>query len=89
MYVPVGQDIHLSKGLRSIISDYRHSPYRLAGETWVMTEAGLEESNSIPAIIEDEIPDETDEKKPVDPVQEDKPVSVISFIWLGFVGAFG
>ena len=89
LYVPVGQNVQLSKALRSIISNRKHSAYRLAGETWVMTETGFEESESIPAIIEDEIPDEIDEIKPMDSGSEDKPVSVISYIWLSFVGAFG
>lgn len=89
VYVPIGQNIQLTKELREIISNYRHSPYRLAGETWVMTESGLEESDSIPALIEDEHQEEINETNPEDSSQAEKPVSVISFLWLGFVGAFG
>jgi len=89
VYVPIGQNIQLSKDLRSIINNYRHSAYRLAGETWVMTESGLEESESLPVNMEEEVPEMKEEEKTESSTLDDKPVSVISFIYMKFVRVSG
>jgi hypothetical protein len=89
VYVPVGQTIQLSKETRSIINNHKHSPYRLAGDTWVMTESGLEEVESMPAIMKEEIPKTIEEENPENPILEQKPVSVISFIYMRFIRVLG
>jgi len=66
--VPEGTILNLNENLRRIINSHMHSPYRLAGSTWVMTSHGLEESESnqvIPDIkpVEQNQPQKTNEQK--------------------------
>lgn len=46
--IPVGCRIVLADNMSSIINDRIHSPYRMAGETWIMTDSGLEEADQEP-----------------------------------------
>ena len=51
--VPVGCRIVIDENMQSIINRHEHSPYRLSGETWIMTESGLEESPREVPVFED------------------------------------
>lgn len=46
--LPVGTHIYITENMESIINDFHHSPYRLSGEYWVMTDTGLEETSPFP-----------------------------------------
>lgn len=54
--VPLGCTITLTDNMHSILDNRVHSAYRLSGETWVMTESGLEEAelDILPALEEDD-----------------------------------
>ncbi|MEZ5082755.1 MAG: PspC domain-containing protein [Bacteroidales bacterium] len=87
--LPVGCRVNVSENMFTIIDDFHHSPYRLSGTTWVMTDSGLEETEDVPL----NIPEEMDEN----PVNQNEPkeigdgsqVSVIGFLYDRFVGLFG
>jgi len=84
VYVPVGQSIRLNRELKSIISYHKHSPYKLAGDTWVMTDTGLEESDYYIPLIEDEETDQPEEPEiEENNAPKEKPVSMLSFIKIG------
>jgi phage shock protein PspC (stress-responsive transcriptional regulator) len=46
--LPVGTRVYLTENMHTIINDFRHAPYRLSGESWEMTESGLEETEPVP-----------------------------------------
>ena len=48
LHVPVGTHLHMSENMRHILSGRKHSPLRLSGESWVMTDDGLEEAGPRP-----------------------------------------
>jgi phage shock protein PspC (stress-responsive transcriptional regulator) len=51
--LPVGCRIFIDENMQSIINRHAHSPYRLTGETWIMTESGLEESTYEVPVLEE------------------------------------
>ncbi len=54
--IPVGCRIFIDENMQTIINRHAHSPYRLAGETWIMTDSGLEESTHEVPLMEDPVP---------------------------------
>jgi phage shock protein PspC (stress-responsive transcriptional regulator) len=87
--IPEGAHVQLSDDMYKILDNYRHSPYKLSGETWQMTDSGLEESEYEPAPFEEiEYPEE-----PVDledpESQSSKPVSMLSFMYSQFLEFLG
>lgn len=59
--VPEGCKVHFDQNMQPILDDKRYSPYRLSGETWIMTGSGLEETGAElpdqPGEIEEEVTD--------------------------------
>jgi len=51
--VPEGYYLQFSDDMYKILNNRHHSAYKLSGETWQMTETGLEESNFEPVEIEE------------------------------------
>ncbi|OQX77231.1 MAG: hypothetical protein B6D61_07500 [Bacteroidetes bacterium 4484_249] len=86
--VPVGCYLQFSDDMYKIINDRHHSPRSLSGETWLMTDSGLEETEYIPVIIEEQ--EGTNKSLRVIPEEEkgSKPVSMISFIYYNFLKIF-
>jgi len=56
--VPEGCRIYIHENMQPIINDYYHSPYRLSGDTWIMTDSGLEETEPVPENQFEETEDE-------------------------------
>jgi phage shock protein PspC (stress-responsive transcriptional regulator) len=86
--VPEGTILQIGENMRPIINDRRHSAYRLAGDTWLMTKNGLEETeiqthDSQP--VEEEIP-EIDPVKNIQPIQHDssESVTMVGFVYENF-----
>lgn len=46
--LPVGTRIYFTENMHTILDDFHHSPYRLSGESWEMTDSGLEETEPVP-----------------------------------------
>lgn len=89
--VPVGNKVFISDNMHFIINDFYHSPYRLSGETWLMTESGLEETEDV--IPEPSIEEEPETETPEGPTaisqKKNKSQIVIGFIYEKFLGIFG
>ncbi|MCB2221700.1 MAG: PspC domain-containing protein [Bacteroidetes bacterium] len=86
--VPEGTILQIGENMRPIINDHRHSPYRLAGGTWIMTKNGLEETEFQP---QDEPPmkeeiHEIDPVRDLQPIQHDssKSITVVDFVYENF-----
>jgi len=86
--VPVGCKVYLTENMHTIINDFHHSPYRLSGETWVMTDSGLEETDSVPLDVWDEEEDEQNEIIPNENTESER-VSVIGVLYSRFLAMFG
>ncbi|MCB0822491.1 MAG: PspC domain-containing protein [Bacteroidales bacterium] len=50
--IPEGTILNIDEKLRPIISKRKHSPYRLAGKTWIMSEYGLEEASDLEPLFD-------------------------------------
>lgn len=89
--LPVGCKVYVAENMEPIINSYQHSPYRLSGDTWVMTDSGLEETEILPdEIMEDE--SETEEQ-PTAADQNQTRVhaenDIFGILYNGFLSLFG
>ena len=87
--LPVGCKVDVSENMFTIIDDFHHSPYRLSGTTWVMTESGLQETETVPTNLPEELEDDKEIKPLPENQNEGGKVSVIGFIYNSFVSLFG
>lgn len=87
--LPVGCKVDVSENMYTIIDDFHHSPYRLSGATWVMTDSGLEESDEVPTNIPEEIDDNPVNQIETKEIGDGGQASVFGFIYNSFVGLFG
>ncbi|MCD4697890.1 MAG: PspC domain-containing protein [Bacteroidales bacterium] len=91
--LPIGCKVYMAENMRMIINDFHHSPYRLSGETWVMTDSGLEESDYIPVLPDK--PEEEEMENQIIPEQsgvntiQNRQASVIGFIYTRLLSVFG
>ena len=86
--VPEGTYLQFSDDMYKVLNNYYHSPYKLSGETWIMTDSGLEETEYEPVPYEEiELPVEPEE---LDENAENsqKPISMISFLYSNFLQFF-
>jgi len=86
--VPEGTYLQFSDDMYKILDNYHHSPYKLSGETWQMTNSGLEEAEfeAVP-YEETELPEKLEEPEEV-PENSQKPVSMITFLYSNFLQFF-
>ncbi|NOX45380.1 MAG: PspC domain-containing protein [Chlorobi bacterium] len=56
--IPEGTYIHFDENMYVILEGRHHSPYYLSGETWLMTESGLEKRAFVPKLMEEEVVEE-------------------------------
>ncbi len=88
--IPEGCYLQLSENMYKILDNRQHSPSRLSGETWQMTKTGLKKSEFVPSEREDKIETEKEHDfVPDDKESDDKPVSLIGFLYIGFLEIFG
>jgi phage shock protein PspC (stress-responsive transcriptional regulator) len=45
VHVPVGTHLYMSDNMQTLLSESAHSPMKLSGGSWIMTEEGLDESD--------------------------------------------
>jgi phage shock protein PspC (stress-responsive transcriptional regulator) len=53
--IPVGTYVHFDDDMYVILEGSHHSSYYLSGETWLMTDSGLEKRDFVPKLMEEEI----------------------------------
>ncbi len=87
--VPEGCYLQLSENMYKILDNHHHSPSRLSGETWQMTKTGLKKSEFVPSEREDKIETEKEYDFVPDEESENNPVSMIGFLYTGFLEIFG
>jgi len=88
--IPEGCYLQLSENMYKILDNRQHSPSRLSGETWQMTKTGLKKAEFIPSNEAEKI-QKSDEPDfvPGNEGSDDKPVSLIGFLYIGFLEIFG
>lgn len=87
--VPEGTYLQFSDDMYKVLNNYYHSPYKLSGDTWQMTNSGLEESEFEAVPFEEiEYPEETEE---LDENMENsqKPITMITFLYTNFLQFIG
>jgi phage shock protein PspC (stress-responsive transcriptional regulator) len=88
LYVPVGTYLQFSDDMHRILNEKYHRGYKLSGETWQMTETGLEETEFKPIEYEEEIHKDVPDSGS-DQSNEGKPVSLITFIFSNVLQILG
>ena len=81
--VPEGKSIEFSDDMYKILNDRYHSGYKLSGETWLMTDSGLEKAEMIPVLESEKLKDDSDDETLINDNEQNKskPMSVISFFY--------
>ncbi|RLD58404.1 MAG: hypothetical protein DRJ05_08110 [Bacteroidetes bacterium] len=51
--IPEGTYIHIGKHMYEILRSRHHSTYNMSGETWLMTDSGLEKAEFVPELLEE------------------------------------
>ncbi len=90
--VPEGYYIKFSDDMYKILNDYRHSPYKLSGETWQMTNTGLIEADFEPVEIEESDEENLEENTESDISKNEtrkNTKSIFRFIYSNMVQIFG
>lgn len=54
MTIPVGAYVHFGEDMYVILEGSHHSSYSLSGETWLMTDSGLEKREFVPEVLGEE-----------------------------------
>jgi hypothetical protein len=87
--LPVGTRVYLTENMHTIINDFRHAPYRLSGESWEMTESGLEETEPVPL----KYWEEPQENPIIDPLPENEQqveqTSLLGIFYFNILWFFG
>jgi hypothetical protein len=76
--VPVGKYINIDENMREILNWHYHSPYMMAGKTWIMTEDGLRDPDEVDITIPTKVTEEeTGSTQIIKPVI----MQIIGFVW--------
>lgn len=76
--VPVGKYVNIDKNMREILNWHYHSPSKMAGKTWIMTEDGLRDPDEVDIIEPTSITvDKTSSVQIIKPVI----MHIIGFVW--------
>lgn len=87
--LPVGHRIQIAENMHSIIDDRRYSGYRLSGETWIMTETGLEETENIQPELPDTLDEEINDSIPDQAVRHKKKMPIVGLLFNTLAQLFG
>jgi len=81
--VPEGKSVEFSDDMYKILNDRYHSGYKLSGETWLMTDSGLEKADIDSVLESEESEEDSDDETLINDNEqnESKPMSVISFLY--------
>ena len=87
--VPEGTYLQLSDDIYKILKSRHHSSYKLSGETWVMTESGLEETEFEYVPFEEAEPPEEIENSEENTAGSQKPISMLGILYFNFLEFLG
>ena len=87
--VPVGTYLQFSDDMYKILDNYHHSPHKLSGETWQMTNTGLEEAEFEPVPYEKTEPADGPAESGENVENSQKTVSMLNFLYSNFLQFLG